>query len=135
MVYYLSNTPIYRKAQNHMYEWNKSQPIFLQIRQKIIEMILNKNVKAGEALPSVRLMATELSVNPLTVTKAYQSLVDLQVIEKNRGLRMFVMEETHKQLLSIEKEKFLTQEWPLILKRLDSLGLKLTELAKKAEVA
>ncbi|MBL1242238.1 MAG: GntR family transcriptional regulator [OCS116 cluster bacterium] len=114
-----------------MYEWNKNQPIFLQIRQKIVEMILNENVKSGEALPSVRQLATELSVNPLTVTKAYQSLVDMQIIEKKRGLGMFVMENSQKELLSVEREKFLSDEWPQILKRLESLGIKLKELIKK----
>lgn len=114
-----------------MYEWNKNQPIFLQIRQKIVEMILNKIVKSGEALPSVRQMSTELSVNPLTVTKAYQSLVDMKIIEKKRGLGMFVTENSQEQLLKIEREKFLDEEWPQILKRLDSLGIKLKELIKK----
>ncbi|MBL1436133.1 MAG: GntR family transcriptional regulator [Hyphomicrobiales bacterium] len=118
-----------------MYEWNKNQPIFLQIRQKIIEMILNKNVKSGEALPSVRQLATELSVNPLTVTKAYQSLVDLQIIEKKRGLGMFVMENSQKELLNVERKKFLSDEWPQILKRLESLGIKLTDLIKKEQGA
>lgn len=118
-----------------MYEWNKNQPIFLQIRQKIIEMILNKNVKAGEALPSVRQLATELSVNPLTVTKAYQSLVDMQIIEKKRGLGMFVMENSHVELLKAEKETFLKDEWPQILMRLDSLGIKLKELINKEQGA
>ena len=131
IVYYLSNTPIYKRMIQSMYEWNKNQPIFLQIRQKIIEMILNGNVKSGEALPSVRHLATELSVNPLTVTKAYQSLVDMQIVEKKRGLGMFVMENSQKELLNVEREKFLTDEWPQILKRLESLGIKLKELIKK----
>lgn len=116
-----------------MFEWNQNQPIFLQIRQKIIEMILNQNVKSGEALPSVRQLATELSVNPLTVTKAYQSLVELQLIEKKRGLGMFVMENSQKLLLKIEREKFLKDEWPNILKRLNSLGIKISELIKQGE--
>lgn len=118
-----------------MFEWNKNQPIFLQIRQKIVEMILNKNVSSGEALPSVRQLATELSVNPLTVTKAYQSLVDTHIIEKKRGLGMFVMENSHEQLLDIERDKFLKEEWPHILSRLASLGIKLKELAKKEQGA
>ncbi len=118
-----------------MFEWNKDQPIFLQIRQKIIEMILNEIVKPGEALPSVRNLATELSVNPLTVTKAYQSLVDMEIVEKKRGLGMFVMEKSHKKLLKIEKEKFLKDEWPLILKRLESLNIELENLATKGQGA
>ncbi|MGL1920077.1 MAG: GntR family transcriptional regulator [Hyphomicrobiales bacterium] len=118
-----------------MYEWNKNQPIFLQIRQIIIEMILNKSVKSGEALPSVRQLATELSVNPLTVTKAYQSLVDMEIIEKKRGLGMFVMDDSQERLLKVERETFLKDEWPQILKRLDSLGIKLKELVKKEQGA
>ena len=118
-----------------MFEWNKHQPIFLQIRQKIIEMILNESVVAGEALPSVRQLATELSVNPLTVTKAYQSLVDINIIEKKRGLGMFVMEQSRIQLLKVERDKFVNEEWPLILIRLESLGIKLDDLVKEKQGA
>lgn len=116
-----------------MFEWNKNQPIFLQIRQKIVEMILNKNVRPGESLPSVRQLAMELSVNPLTVTKAYQSLVDMEIIEKKRGLGMFVMENSQQQLLKIEREKFLKEEWPQIVKRLQSLNIKVADLIEESE--
>ena len=72
-----------------MTQWRDDQPIFVQIRQRMIDMILNGTIGEGDALPSVRQVATELSVNPLTVTKSYETLVDLGIVEKRRGLGMF----------------------------------------------
>ncbi len=94
-------------------------------------LILNKTTNEGEALPSVRQIATDLSVNPLTVTKAYQSLVELGVVEKRRGLGMFVAEGAHKILLNHEREKFLTEEWPRIRTQIEALDLNLNELLKE----
>jgi len=114
-----------------MNQWNETQPIFVQIRTRIIALILNKTTDEGEALPSVRQIATDLSVNPLTVTKAYQSLVELGVVEKRRGLGMFVAEGAHKILLSHEREKFLTEEWPRIRTQIEALDLNLNDLMKE----
>ncbi|MFT6659092.1 GntR family transcriptional regulator [Maritalea sp.] len=114
-----------------MNQWNESQPIFVQIRTRIIALILDKTVKEGEALPSVRQISTDLSVNPLTVTKAYQSLVELGVVEKKRGLGMFVADGAPEILLKHEREKFLTQEWPRIRTQIEALGLDLNELMKE----
>lgn len=114
-----------------MNQWNETQPIFVQIRTRIIALILNKTTNEGEALPSVRQIATDLSVNPLTVTKAYQSLVELGVVEKRRGLGMFVAEGARKILLNHEREKFLTEEWPRIRTQIEALDLNLNELMKE----
>lgn len=114
-----------------MTQWNDTQPIFLQIRQRIVEMILGGQIKEGDAVPSIRQVATDLSVNPLTVTKAYQSLVDSGVIEKRRGLGMFVTEGARDTLMQFEREKFLSEEWPRILKQIETLGLKPKELLDK----
>lgn len=116
-----------------MPQWNETQPIFLQIRQRLIDMILNGHVPEGEALPSVRQAATELEVNPLTVTKAFQSLVDLGVVEKKRGLGMYVTQGAREQLLAHERENFLKQEWPRVKKQIEALGLDIKDLLDKGE--
>lgn len=111
-----------------MDEFHASQPIFVQIRQRLTEMILRGAVKEGEALPSVRQTATELSVNPLTVTKAFEALVDIGVVEKRRGLGMFVKTDARAELLSHEREKFLKEDWPRIAAQIRALDLDLQSL-------
>lgn len=114
--------------------WNDAQPIFLQIRQQLIEMILRGMIPEGDALPSVRQIAMDLSVNPLTVTKAYQSLVDLDVVEKRRGLGMYVAENARAKLLAHEREKFLAEDWPRIRSQIDALELDLKDLLGKGDI-
>ena len=111
-----------------MSQFNDSQPIFLQISQRIAEMILSKTAREGEALPSVRQISADLSVNPLTVTRAYQSLVDLGIVESRRGMGMFVQDGARERLLTHEREKFLTEEWPRIKARMAALELDPKEL-------
>lgn len=114
-----------------MTQWNDAEPIFIQIRQQLIDMILNGAIAEGEALPSVRQVAVDLQVNPLTVTKAYQSLVDLDVIEKRRGLGMFVIKGGRDLLLAHERAKFLESEWPRLLSRMQNLQLDPLKLIAK----
>jgi GntR family transcriptional regulator len=116
-----------------MTQWRDDQPIFIQIRQRMIEMILNGTINEGDALPSVRQIATDLSVNPLTVTKSYEALVDLGIVEKRRGLGMFVTEGARTALLAHEREKFLAEDWPAILTRISALGLNAKDLLNKGE--
>ncbi|NMA96821.1 MAG: GntR family transcriptional regulator [Phyllobacteriaceae bacterium] len=111
-----------------MDDFHASQPIFVQIRQRLIEMILRGRVGEGEALPSVRQIAAELSVNPLTVTKAFEALVDIGVVEKRRGLGMFVTPGARQQLLVHEREKFLKEDWPRIAAQIRALDLDITAL-------
>ena len=113
-----------------MSQFNDSQPIFLQIRQRIVEMILKKAVKEGEPLPSVRQIATDLSVNPLTVTKAYDGLVDIGVVESRRGMGMFVASGGRDKLMAHERETFLSEEWPRIRTQIEALGLNIETLLK-----
>lgn len=113
--------------------WNDTQPIYIQIRQIIIDLILKGEQKNEQALPSVRHISTELSVNPLTVTKAYQSLVELGIVEKKRGLGMFLTSNARKQLLRHEREKFLGGEWPRISARIKTLGLSVADLMEDKE--
>jgi len=114
-----------------MTNFNETQPIFVQIRQRIAAMILNQAVKEGEALPSVRSIAADLSVNPLTVTRAYDALVDLGVVESRRGMGMFVANGGREKLLAHERETFLADEWPRIRTQIKALGLDLDALLKE----
>ncbi|RUT28801.1 GntR family transcriptional regulator [Arsenicitalea aurantiaca] len=111
-----------------MSQWNDREPIFLQIRQRLIAMILSGEAQEDAALPSVRQIATDLAVNPLTVTRAYQSLTDLGVVESRRGLGMFVSPGARERLLVHEREKFLSEEWPRLSARIEALGLDIQDL-------
>jgi GntR family transcriptional regulator len=116
-----------------MSQFNDSQPIFLQIRQRIAEMILNKSVAEGEPLPSVRQIATDLSVNPLTVTKAYDGLVDIGVVESRRGMGMYVNEGARTKLLAHERQKFLAEDWPRVMAQIKALELDPATLLKDSD--
>jgi GntR family transcriptional regulator len=113
-----------------MTSFNETQPIFVQIRQRIAAMILSESAKEGEALPSVRSIAADLSVNPLTVTRAYESLVNLGVVESRRGMGMFVATGGRDKLLAHERQTFLNEEWPRIQTQIKALGLDLDALLK-----
>jgi len=109
-------------------EWNASQPIYRQLRDRIIAMILDGVLHEGDALPSVRTVAAEYRVNPLTVLKAYQQLADEHVVEKRRGLGMFVNTGARPLLMRAERERFLAEQWPPIRDTIERLGLELSEL-------
>jgi GntR family transcriptional regulator len=113
-----------------MSQFNDTQPIFLQISERIADMILSKTAREGEPLPSVRQISADLQVNPLTVTRAYQSLVDIGVVESRRGMGMYVQPGARERLLAHEREKFLSEEWPRISKRLAALELDSAELLR-----
>jgi GntR family transcriptional regulator len=110
------------------HEWNASQPIYRQLRDRVIAMILDGVLQEGDPLPSVRNVAAEYRVNPLTVLKAYQQLVDEQFVEKRRGLGMFVNAGARALLLKAEREKFLSEQWPAIRATIQRLGLSPREL-------
>src|SRR3981081_4629280 len=93
-------------------EWNDSQPIYRQVRDRVVAMILDGVLKEGDPLPSERTVAAEYRLNPLTVLKAYQPLVDEQLVESKRGLGMFINAGARNLLLQGERQKFLTEEWP-----------------------
>src|SRR5262249_23579954 len=109
-------------------EWNDGQPIYRQLRDRVVAMILDGVLKEGDPLPSVRNVAAEYRVNPLTVLKSYQGLVDEELVEKRRGLGMFIKEGARKVLLQGEREKFLTGEWPRIRATVERLGLTVEQL-------
>ena len=109
-------------------EWNDSQPIYRQLRDRVVAMILDGVLKEGDPLPSVRNVAAEDRVNPLTVLKGYQQLVDEELVESRRGLGMFVKTGARNLLLKGERQKFLAEEWPRIQETMVRLGLTPDEL-------
>ncbi|MEA2563952.1 MAG: hypothetical protein QOH06_5456 [Acidobacteriota bacterium] len=114
-------------------EWNDSQPIYRQLRDRIVELILDGVLKEGDPLPSVRNVAAEYRVNPITVMKGYQQLVDEQLVEKKRGLGMFIKPGARNLLLDGERQKFLAEQWPRIYATIQRLGLTPEELLKPPE--
>jgi len=109
-------------------DWNDSQPIYRQIRDRVVAMILDGALAEGDPLPSVRNVAADSRVNPLTVLKAYQELADDGLVEKRRGLGMFVVAGARALLLRDERRKFLTAEWPRIRATIQRLGLEPRDL-------
>lgn len=109
-------------------QWNDSQPIYWQLKERTIAMILDGTLAEGTALPSVRTVASDFQLNPITVSKSYQALVDEELVEKRRGLGMFVCEGAREKLTESEREKFLSEEWPAMVTRIRQLGLDINEL-------
>ena len=114
-------------------EWDDTQPIYRQLRDRVVAMILEGTLGEGDALPSVRTVATDFRLNPLTVLKAYQQLVDEDLVEMRRGRGMYVNIGAHERLLRSEREKFLEEDWPKIQEKIHRLGLTAKELLKKTE--
>jgi GntR family transcriptional regulator len=112
-------------------QWNENQPIYRQLRDKVVAMILEGTLGEGDALPSVRSVAAEHTLNPLTVLKGYQQLVDEGLVEKRRGRGMFVTTGARVHLMRDERERFLAQEWPRVRSTIERLGLDAAELLKK----
>ncbi len=104
-------------------EWNDSQPIYRQIKDRVVAMILDGVLKEGDPLPSVRTVATDSRVNPITVLKAYQQLTDDGLVEKQRGRGMFVKPGARSALLRDERERFRNEQWPSIRATIERLGL------------
>ena len=113
-------------------EWHDSQPIYRQLRHRVVAMILDGVLKEGDPLPSVRNVAAEYRVNPLTVLKAYQQLVSEDLVETKRGLGMFVKAGARNSLLKDERQKFLAEQWPRVAATIQRLGLTPKELMRAA---
>lgn len=111
-------------------DWTDDQPIYRQLRDKVAGAIIEGSLKEGEPLPSVRNIAVELQINPLTASKAYQELVNEDLVEKRRGLGMFVIDGARDKLLEAERRRFLEDEWPRIVERIQSLGLDARDLLR-----
>ena len=113
-------------------ELNESQPIYRQLRDRVVDMILDGEIQEGDPLPSVRTVAADYRVNPLTVLKAYQQLADEQIVDKRRGIGMFIKSGVRQQLLRDRRRRFLSEEWPGILATIRRLGLTPSELLNGA---
>lgn len=108
--------------------WKDDQPIYRQLREKMTALIISGTFKEGEPLPSVRQVSSDYQINHLTVSKAYQELVDMGLVEVRRGMGMYVLEGTQQKLHAIEKEKFISLEVPALLARMQQLGISKKEL-------
>jgi GntR family transcriptional regulator len=115
-------------------QWSDGAPIYRQLKERVIAMMLDGILKPGDALPSVRQVAAEYQLNPITVSRAYQELADEALVEKRRGLGMFVTDEASKKLLNSERERFLQEEWPAVAERIQRLGLSTEELLRQGVV-
>lgn len=104
-------------------DWDDSQPIYRQLHDRIVALIIDGTFKEGEAIPSVRQVASEYRINHLTVSKAYQDLVDEDLLQKRRGLGMFVADGAQQQLLEKERKQFMETELPALLERMERLGI------------
>jgi GntR family transcriptional regulator len=113
-------------------KWSEDLPIYRQLRDRVVEMILEGVLGDGDALPSVRNVAAEYRLNPLTVLKGYQELVDEGLVEKKRGRGMFVTDGARRQLLKDERQRFVEKEWPKVLESIERLGLDAAELLARS---
>jgi len=109
-------------------DWNDNQPIYRQLKDKVVTAIMDGALAEGEALPSVRNVAVDLQINPITASKAYQELVMDGLVEKRRGLGMFVIEGARGKLMEVERAKFINDEWPRVLDTIRRLGFNTKEL-------
>jgi GntR family transcriptional regulator len=116
-------------------QWDDSLPIYRQLRDRVVAMILEGVLKEGDPLPSVRNVAAEFRLNPLTVLKGYQQLVDEQLVEKRRGLGMFVSIGASKALMKDERQRFLEEEWPKVFATIQRLGLSPGDLLRNGVAA
>lgn len=116
-------------------QWDESLPIYRQLRDRVVGMILEGVLKEGDPLPSVRNVAADFRLNPLTVLKGYQQLVDEQLVEKRRGRGMFVSAGARKALLKDERQRFLEDEWPRVFALIQRLGISQEELQRAGEAA
>ncbi|SFM19516.1 MULTISPECIES: GntR family transcriptional regulator [Rugamonas] len=113
--------------------WNDNAPIYRQLKERVIGMMLDGLLKPGDALPSVRQVAADFQLNPITVSRAYQELVDENLVEKRRGLGMYMTDGAGDKLLATERERFLREEWPAMIERIRRLGLDLQQLLQAAQ--
>lgn len=114
--------------------WNNNAPIYRQLKERVIEMLLDGVLKPGDALPSVRQIAADFQLNPITVSRAYQELADEMLVEKRRGIGMYVLDGAREKLVASERERFLNEEWPAMIERIRRLGLNTQDLLTHANI-
>lgn len=113
-------------------DWTDDQPIYRQLKDKVVAAIVEGSLREGEALPSVRNVAVDLQINPITASKAYQELVMDGLVEKKRGLGMFVVDGARSKLVEAERDRFLNEEWPRVMETIRRLGLDIEALLKRS---
>lgn len=113
-------------------DWTEDQPIYRQLKDKVVSAIMEGSLREGEALPSVRNVAVDMQINPITASKAYQELVMDGLVEKKRGLGMFVIDGARSKLMEAERERFLNEEWPRVVDTIKRLGFDTKELLKNS---
>ena len=113
-------------------DWNNNAPIYRQLKDRIVAMLLDGLLKPGDALPSVRQIAADFQLNPITVSRAYQELADATLVEKRRGIGMYVTDGAREKLIVSERARFLREEWPQMLERIRRLGMNMEELLSAA---
>lgn len=111
-------------------KWDSSTPIYLQLKQELVSAVLAGNYAENDAIPSIRQVAADYRINHITVAKAFQQLVDEGILEKKRGLGMYVKMGARAKLLKNERKRFLEKEWPHIVRRMQQLEIDITELLK-----
>jgi len=114
-------------------DWTDDQPIYRQLKDKVMGAIIDGSLKEGEALPSVRTLAVEMEINPITASRAYQELVADDLVEKRRGLGMYVVKGAREKVLEAERRRFLDEDWPRIRERIEALGLDAETLLRNTE--
>lgn len=115
-------------------DWHDNTPIYRQLKNRVVEMMLDGLLKPGDALPSVRQIAADYQLNPITVLRAYQELADAELVEKRRGLGMYICDGAREKLLASERERFINEEWPAMVTRMRRLGLSAKELLAAANI-
>lgn len=113
--------------------WNEKEPIYIQLKDKIREMVLTGKLKAGESLPSVRQIASDYQLNPITVSKSWQLLADEGLVEKRRGLGMFVLPDAQEKIKTAVKQRFIDRDWPKILNTIQQLKLDIKPLVQSLQ--
>jgi len=115
-------------------DWHDNTPIYRQLKNRVVEMMLDGLLKPGDALPSVRQIAADYQLNPITVLRAYQELADAELVEKRRGLGMYICDGAREKLLASERERFINEEWPAMVTRMRRLELSAKELLAAANI-
>ena len=115
-------------------DWNNNTPIYRQLKERIVAMLLDGVLKPGDPLPSVRQIAADFQLNPITVSRAYQELADATLVEKRRGIGMYVTDGAREKLIVSERERFLLEDWPQMLVRIRRLDINMEDLMASAYV-